>query len=393
MPIASWNPEEALAEMIQHLADINMLYLFGVMVVAIGILGKSADWMVEKAVTLSLRTGMPKVIVGATIVSVGTTFPEAVVSVLAALNGNPDIALGNAVGSVICDAGLILGTACLIAPLPLNKKVVNRQGWVQFGAGVVLVLFCLPYTDLGNVFETKATLPQWAGFILVAGLVVYMIWSVRLAKFADPEEGSEEVEDDSPVTILVGSILVGCLFVVASSITLIEATKILASEAGIPEAVIASTLVAFGTSLPELVTAVTATRKGQGELAVGNVIGADILNVLFVAGAAAAITSGGLVAEPIFFKLQFPAMLIILLCFRIGIYAAKDGKLSRPFGAFLVAVYVIYGVLNAMFGKTDEAAFGPGENGLGDRNHKAITIELVEEIAILKPEDAVNALF
>lgn len=393
MPIASWNPEEALAEMIQHLADINMLYLFGVMVVAIGILGKSADWMVEKAVTLSLRTGMPKVIVGATIVSVGTTFPEAVVSVLAALNGNPDIALGNAVGSVICDAGLILGTACLIAPLPLNKKVVNRQGWVQFGAGVVLVLFCLPYTDLGNVFETKATLPQWAGFILVAGLVVYMIWSVRLAKLADPDEGSEEAEDDSPVTILVGSILVGCLFVVASSITLIEATKILASEAGIPEAVIASTLVAFGTSLPELVTAVTATRKGQGELAVGNVIGADILNVLFVAGAAAAITSGGLVAEPIFFKLQFPAMLIILLCFRIGIYAAKDGKLSRPFGAFLVAVYVIYGVLNAMFGKTGEAAFVPGENGRGDRNHKALTIELVEEIAILRPEDAANALF
>jgi len=355
MLIASWNPEEALAEMIQHLVEINMLYLFGVMLVAIIVLGKSADWMVEKAVTLSLRTGMPKVIVGATIVSVGTTFPEAVVSVLAALNGNPDIALGNAVGSVICDAGLILGTACLIAPLPLNKKVVNRQGWVQFGAGVLLVLFCLPYTDLGNVFETKATLPQWAGFILVSGLVVYMIWSVRLAKLADPDELDEEAEDDSPVAILVGSILVGSLFVVASSVTLIEATKILATEAGIPEAVIASTLVAFGTSLPELVTAVTAARKGQGELAVGNVIGADILNVLFVAGAAAAITKEGLVAEPIFFKLQFPAMLIILLCFRIGIFAAKDGKLSRPFGAFLVTVYVIYGVLNAIFGKTQES--------------------------------------
>ncbi len=354
MLIASWNPEEMLAELIQQLADVNMSLLFGVMVVAILVLGKSADWMVEKAVTLSLRTGMPKVIVGATIVSVGTTFPEAVVSVLAALNGNPDIALGNAVGSVICDAGLILGTACLIAPLPLNKRVVNRQGWVQFGAGVLLVVFCLPFTDLGNVFSTKATLPQWAGFILVAGLVAYMIWSVRLAKYADPDEQDEEVADDSPVTILVGSILVGCLFVVASSITLIEATKILATEAGIPEAVIASTLVAFGTSLPELVTAVTAARKGQGELAVGNVIGADILNVLFVAGAAAAITPEGLVAESIFFRLQFPAMLIILLCFRIGIFAAKDGKLSRPFGAFLVGVYVIYGVLNALFGKTEE---------------------------------------
>ena len=363
MIIASWNPEEVLAEFIQSLADMNMLYLFGVMVVAIIVLGKSADWMVEKAVTLSLRTGMPKVIVGATIVSVGTTFPEAVVSVLAALNGNPDIALGNAVGSVICDAGLILGTACLIAPLPLDRKVVNRQGWVQFGAGVLLVIFCLPFTDLGNVFQTEATLPQWAGFVLVAGLVVYMFWSVRLAKYVEAEEVEEEGLDDSPVAILIGSILVGCLFVVATSITLIEATIILATEAGIPEAVIASTLVAFGTSLPELVTAVTAARKGQGELAVGNVIGADILNVLFVAGAAAAITPAGLVAESIFFRLQFPAMLLILLCFRVGIYAAKDGKLSRPFGAFLVGVYVIYGILNALFGRTGEPSRVTDENG------------------------------
>ncbi|MBA62980.1 MAG: sodium:calcium antiporter [Planctomycetaceae bacterium] len=333
---------------------MNMLYLLGVMVIAIAILGKSADWMVDKSVTLSLRTGMPKVIVGATIVSVGTTFPEAVVSVLAALNGNPDIALGNAVGSVICDAGLILGTACLISPLPLNKKVVNRQGWVQFGAGIMLVVFCLPFTDLGNVFQTEATLPQWAGFVLVCGLVVYMIWSVRLAKHAEADDTDAEPEDESPASMLVGCILVGCFFVVLSSIALIEATKILATEAGIPEAVIASTLVAFGTSLPELVTAVTAARKGQGELAVGNVIGADILNVLFVAGAAAAITPEGLVAESIFFRLQFPAMLIILLCFRVGILAAKDGKLTRPFGAFLVCVYIIYGILNALFGKSDE---------------------------------------
>ena len=384
MIIASWNPEEALAEFIQRLADMNMLYLLGVMVVAIIVLGKSADWMVEKAVTLSLRTGMPKVIVGATIVSVGTTFPEAVVSVLAALNGNPDIALGNAVGSVICDAGLILGTACLIAPLPLDKKVVNRQGWVQFGAGVLLVIFCLPFTDLGNVFQTKATLPQWAGFVLVAGLVVYMFWSVRLAKIADADEVEDEGMDDSPVAILVGSILLGCLFVVASSITLIEATKILATEAGIPEAVIASTLVAFGTSLPELVTAVTAARKGQGELAVGNVIGADILNVLFVAGAAAAITPAGLEAESIFFRLQFPAMLVILLCFRVGIYAAKDGKLSRPFGAFLVGVYVIYGILNALFGKTEEPAPITDASGMSKIEVRLDDGELIDIVHVSK---------
>jgi cation:H+ antiporter len=108
----------------------------------------------------------------------------------------------------------------------------------------------------------------------------------------------------------------------------------------IPPAVIAATLVAFGTSLPELTIVVTATLKGHGELAIGNVIGADILNVLFVAGAAAAVTPAGLMAVPNFFQMQFPAMLFVLLVFRIGIFAAKDGKLKRPFGILLVAAYV-----------------------------------------------------
>lgn len=342
--------EHQITAFFEAIAQTHMAALLGVMVVSIGLLGTSADWMVDKAVTLSLRTGMPKVIVGATIVSAGTTFPEAVVSVLAAINGNPDIALGNAVGSIICDTGLILGTACLLAPLPLNRSVVNRQGWVQFGSGVLLVLLCLPFTELQNIFNAKAHLPQWAGFLLLLGLVSYMVWSVRLARNVADEDGEEESEHDSPVVLLIGSILCGSLVVVISSIGLIECTKILAVKAGIPQAVIAATLVAFGTSLPELVTAITAVIKGQGALAVGNVIGADILNVLFVAGAAAAVTREGLPVEPIFFKLQFPAMLLILLCFRAGIVWSREGKLTRPFGAVLVGAYVVYLVLNAWMG-------------------------------------------
>ena len=344
--------EDQITAFFEAIAQTHIAALLGVMVLSIGLLGVSADWMVDKAVTLSLRTGMPKVIVGATIVSAGTTFPEAVVSVLAAMNGNPDIALGNAVGSIICDTGLILGTACLLAPLPLNRSVVNRQGWVQFGSGVLLVLLCLPFTELKNIFNANgnAHLPQWAGFLLLLGLVAYMIWSVRLARNVADEDGTEEAEHDSPVVLLICSILCGSLVVVMSSVGLIECTKILATRAGIPQAVIAATLVAFGTSLPELVTAITAVIKEQGALAVGNVIGADILNVLFVAGAAAAVTREGLPVEPIFFKLQFPAMLLILLCFRVGIASAKEGKLTRPFGAVLVAAYVVYLILNAWIG-------------------------------------------
>ncbi|MGI9427211.1 MAG: sodium:calcium antiporter, partial [Bythopirellula sp.] len=109
------------------------------------VLGKAADWLVGEAVVLSERSGLPKVVIGATVVSLGTTAPETAVSVLAALKGEPGLALGNAVGSVICDTGLILGLACLIKPLKMPKQTVNRQGWLQFASGWLLVAGCWPW--------------------------------------------------------------------------------------------------------------------------------------------------------------------------------------------------------------------------------------------------------
>jgi cation:H+ antiporter len=321
-------------------ADTWVLLL--VMVISIAVLGTSADVLVDNAVKISLKTGLPKVIVGATIVSIGTTFPEAVVSVMAAIGGDPDFALGNAVGSIICDTGLILGIACLMAPLKLDMKLVNRQGWVQFAVAVLLVVLCLPYDYLDELFTQKAFLSQWSGFLLVSLLGVYLVWSIRLARLADP--ATEENEESSGVSILpyIGILIVACAFVILSSIGLIESTKVLASRAGVSNAVIAATVVAFGTSLPELVTAITAVRKGHGELAIGNIIGADILNVLFVAGLAAAVTPDGLFADPMFFRLQFPAMLFILFCFRIGIKTSSNGYLRRRTGFLLLGTYIIY---------------------------------------------------
>ena len=135
-------------------------WALGVEILAIlAILGKAADWLVGEAVVLSERSGLPKVIIGATVVSLGTTAPEAAVSVLAALQGNPEVALGNATGSIICDTGLILGIACLILPLKLPRQIVNRQGWLQFGAGILLVAACWPW-DGSNPFKTGGVLPQ-----------------------------------------------------------------------------------------------------------------------------------------------------------------------------------------------------------------------------------------
>ena len=315
------------------------------LVLAIGILictlSKGADLLVEEAVTLSVKWSVPKVIIGATIVSMGTTLPEAAVSVLAAMQGKPGLALGNAVGSIVCNAGLILGVATLIAPPPLVPSILGRHGRIQTATAFLLVLSCLPYSSISTTFEKGGRLPQPVGFVFVALLIVYIWLSIRWAKRgqAPGAEGPVEV-DQSGVAFVVVKLIAGVALVVVSSRLLIPAVQEMADRLGVPDAIIAATLVAFGTSLPELVTAVTASRKGHGELAVGNVIGANILNVLFVTGAAASVTSGGLAAPPHFFRVLFPAMLGVLIVFRIGVALSKD-KLGRPFGVILLAVYAV----------------------------------------------------
>lgn len=313
--------------------------LLAVIAACLFVLAKGADLLVAEAVALSERWGVPKVVIGATIVSLGTTLPEAAVSVLAALQGNPNLALGNAVGSIITDCGLILGLCALLSPLPLERRVVNRQGWIQIGAGVALVFFCIPWVSPGTMFAAGGNLPQWAGFIFVGALVVYLVGTIIGAR-RSRDVGIEvpEVESSSTGRTLL-LLFTGVVLVLGSSHVLIPTVEVTALRVGVPEAVIAATLVAFGTSLPELVTCLAAVRRGHGELAVGNVIGADILNVLFVAGLSAAVTTGGLDADPRFFRLLFPGMLALLVVFRVGVIFQKD-RLGRGFGAALLGIYL-----------------------------------------------------
>jgi cation:H+ antiporter len=305
------------------------------------VLGKGADLLIDEAVVLSEHWGVPKVLIGATIVSLGTTTPEAAVSVLAAVRGSADLALGNAVGSIICDTGLILGIAALIAPLPLDRAIVNRQGWVQLGSGVLLIVACLPFTALGTTLSTGGRLPQMAGLGFLGLLVIYLWLSIRWTRGGSTSSLSDGtgMEDTGSTWVALVKLIAGIGIVVGSSWILIPAVHEAAVRLHIPESIIAATLVAFGTSLPELVTAVTAARRGHGELAVGNVVGADILNVLFVAGAAAAVTAGGLPASSYFFRLLFPAMLVVLVVFRCGIFLSGS-TLKWPFGVVLIGMYI-----------------------------------------------------
>ena len=305
--------------------------------------GKGADVLVSEAVILSERLKIPKVVIGATIVSLGTTAPEAVISVLSALQGEPGIALGNAVGSVIADTGLILGVACLISPPPLDRSIVNRQGWIQYGSGWLLVLACVPWSNPLGAFENGGNLPQWVGVIFLCMLAWYIGWTVyRSMKDRSGPADLDELEDDKKLStgVVILKLALGLLAVVASSWILIPAVTAASERMKVPDGVVAATIVAFGTSLPELVTAVTASLRGHGDLAVGNVVGADILNVLFVSGAAAAVTQGGLDAGAEFFWVYFPCMLVILTVFRVGIFFCGD-RLGRGFGVVLIFFYLV----------------------------------------------------
>ena len=323
------------------------LALFLIIAVTLYTLGKGADWLVDEAVLLSTRWGLGKAVIGATIVSIGTTTPEAAVSVLSALQGKPGLALGNAVGSIICDTGLILGLASLIAPLPLNRELASRLSNVQVGAGILLVLGCFPWTSPAQVFTQGGTLPQLVGVVFVILLALYIYQSIRWASAtgANPDNGEEaDAEETSAFGTLMK--LIGAIaIIVVSAQILIPAVSIMAERIGVPKHIISATLVAFGTSLPELVTAITAVRRGHGELAVGNIIGADILNVLFVAGVSASATQGGLQADGQFFQFLFPAMVFILIVFRCGIFVSGD-QLKRPFGVVLVGTWLLVTILS-----------------------------------------------
>ena len=323
------------------------LLLFIIIAVTLATLGKGADWLVDEAVALSTRWGLGKAVIGATIVSIGTTTPEAAVSVFSAIQGKPGLALGNAVGSIICDTGLIIGLASLIAPLPLNRQLASRLSNVQVGAGILLVAVCFPWASPAKVFTQGGVLPQLVGVVFVILLALYIWQSIRWAgSMPSDAESAEEThaEEGNAFAILLKLIFAIAIIVVSAQI-LIPAVSVMAERIGVPKHIISATLVAFGTSLPELVTAITAVRRGHGELAVGNIIGADILNVLFVAGVSASATQGGLQADGQFFQFLFPAMLFILIVFRCGIFVSGD-QLKRPFGIVLVATWLLVTILS-----------------------------------------------
>lgn len=306
------------------------------------VLGKGADVLVDQAVNISIKWGIPKMIVGATIVSLGTTIPEVTVSVMAAIKGNPDMAMGNAVGSIIANTALILGLSSLLGNVPVDKKSINREGKILIGASILLTICSLPIFGDG----TNGRISQIVGIIFVILLAIYIVSTIYLAKKSEVKDDSGDVAlSDDPLILQLVKLFLGIGLVIVSSKVLLPSVEIMATRVGIPQSIIASTLVAFGTSLPELVTAVTCVRRGHGEIAVGNVVGANILNILFVVGLSAAVTQEGLTVPAQFIKLHIPVMLITLTIFMLSA-RSKDEKISKKEGMVLIGIYIVYLFLN-----------------------------------------------
>jgi cation:H+ antiporter len=324
-----------------------------VIVVSIAVLSKSADWMIDGVVHLARRTGLPRIVIGATIISLGTTTPEAFVSVMAAWGGKPGLALGNGVGSIICDTGLIFGLTLIIAAVPVNRFILNRTGWVQVGAATLLVILSLVMLKL---MPDQPVLPRGVGIFFLVLLAIYLYATYFWAKKGATTASLAEGEDSSPTAGLSKSLLLligGLVLVVEAARILVPCADVLAKRIGVPDDIIAATLIAFGTSLPELMTAIASIRRGHPEITVGNIVGADVLNCLFVIGAAAA--ARPLEIESNFYMFHFPAMLVILFSLRVFITMNKDGRFKRWQGFWLFGVYLVYIALQYVLG------IGPAE--------------------------------
>ncbi len=295
-----------------------LLFLLGLVILVVG-----SNLFVDTALRLAKRFRVPEIIIGATMVSFGTTLPEVLFSATAAFHGHVDMALGNALGSIICNAAFIAGIMQTIRPSPLDRRSF-ASGAINFF--VFLTIYFILAMTLGGI-------PRFCGILMVVLCIVYTIRTLKgsgTVITADPVKGSIF----SDICLLI---LEGC-FLYAGAHLLVTYGPVIARYIGVPERVISLTIVALGTSLPELMTGINALRKGHGALSIGNIVGANILNLLLVGGLASAIS-------PIVFPSTVLSIELPLIAFIMGVLcipAIIRGKMMRWQGVVLIGAYIAY---------------------------------------------------
>ena len=299
-----------------------------IFVVGLGLTIKGGDWFVDSASWFAEATGIPKFVVGATVVSFATTLPELLVSVRAAMNGSAQLAIGNAVGSVTANTTLIMGVSLVAMAGVVSRKSFSLKGGLFLASVVGLTLLSL-----------SGLLPTWSAFVLWAIFLVFMISNViEGKKGAETDEIDSYEKKEIPAKILW--FVVGTAAIVFGAEFLVSSGKTIASGIGISETIIGFTVIALGTSLPELVTTLTAIRKKEASLSVGNIIGANIIDTTLILPLCAVINGQPLPVERVNLIFDFPVC--IAACAVAVIPTIIMGKFKKWQGFALLAIYVSY---------------------------------------------------
>ena len=310
---------------------LSLLKFLVMLVIGFVFLVKGADWFVEGAAGIAVKLGIPEIIVGLTIVAMGTSAPEAAVSITSAFKGSADITIGNVVGSNILNVAIILGLTAVITTIAVLKSTVFID--IPFTLVVTILLLLLGLD--GTVGRVDGII-LWVFFI---GYLVYLFVRTKKNKNSDADEESDEIEAGKklPIWKLLILIVIGVVLIVLGSDVAVDGAKGIAKIMGMSDRLIGLTIVALGTSLPELVTSVTAAKRGSADLAVGNIVGSNIFNILFVVGTSALII-------PVTFQAAFivdsiiaaVVMVLLFLC------VVRKKELNRVGGIVLLLSYVAY---------------------------------------------------
>ena len=314
-----------------------MLIAVFLFIVGLVLLIKGGDWFVDGATGIAHKFRIPDIIIGATVVSIGTTLPEVMVSATSALSGHGEMAYGNAIGSIICNTALIAALTIAIKPAKIDKKTLSLPIAVFFIAAILYA----------TVAYSTGKFTRGIGIILLFIFAAYLLFSVRTAlKSAREETEATSKENNENLIKNILLLVIGAALIALGANLLVNNGTLIAEALGVPEKVIALTFIAIGTSLPELVTAVTALVKGHGALSLGNVIGANIFNLVLVSGVASALSpfsipnNSQIAGINSSLVIDIPVMLLTMAFLTLP--ALIRGKLTRAQGIILLCIYASF---------------------------------------------------
>lgn len=313
---------------------MEVIIQFGLLAIGFLLLIKGADWFVGGASKIADRFGIPQLIIGLTIVAMGTSAPEAAVSISAAVkntaeNNSAAIAIGNILGSNILNVLLILGITAVIVTIPVQLSTIKYE--IPF----MIIITCL----LAGIGYFKGHLGMIDGILLWFFMILYFVYLIAMARKGQISVGVEEgeIKVNENMFMLLVLLVIGIIAIVAGSNIAVDAATALARIFGMNERLIGLTIVAFGTSLPELITSITAAMKKKADIAVGNIVGSNIFNILFVIGTTSLITD-----VPYNYSFNFDSIVCIATSFVLFLCVLKKKKLNRVHGGILLCMLVAY---------------------------------------------------